>query len=404
MLFLTIGTFPGVTHRGIYTDLLREFRDRGHEVYVVRARERREGGRTDLICEDGIHVLGVRTGNLTKSGFLEKAVSTLLVERQFKSAVDRFLSKVHFDLVMYSTPPVTLDRVVGHVKRRDGCVSYLLLKDIFPQNAVDLGIMARGGLAWRFFRSRERRLYRVSDWIGCMSEANVDYVRDHNKQVPPGKLEVCANSIDPLPVSSFRGQGHKTRAEMGVPEDRLVLLYGGNLGHPQGVSFILECLKAIAARRDVFLMIVGSGTEYSRIAHYLEESGQANVLLRDAVSRDEYDALLGMSDVGLIFLDSRFTVPNFPSRLTSYMEAGLPVLAATDSATDLRTVLEESGCGVWVPSDDVNAFIEALKLLSGDADLRRRMGKAGRSYLEGHYTVAEAFETIVGHLRGPHCP
>ena len=71
------------------------------------------------------------------------------------------------------------------------------------------------------------------------------------------------------------------------------------------------------------------------------------------------------------------------------------MLAATDTATDIRTILEESGSGVWVPSDSAGAFERALDLLVSDADLRRRMGDAGRAYLEEHYTVAKAYDTIV---------
>jgi lipopolysaccharide/colanic/teichoic acid biosynthesis glycosyltransferase len=296
---------------------------------------------------------------------------------------------------------VTLDRVVRYVKRRHPCRSYLLLKDIFPQNAVDLGLMRRGGLAWRYFRRREKQLYALSDRIGCMSEANVAYVLEHNPELQPDSLMVCANSIEPLPLNHFSERASTTRTELGLPEDRVVFVYGGNLGRPQGVDFLLSCLQRLKARSDAYFVIVGSGTEYARVARYLSESGLENVQLREHLPKDEYDALLGACDVGLIFLDQRFTVPNFPSRLTAYMEAGLPVLAATDRATDIRDVLEESGSGVWVPSDATDAFVNAVDLLANDVDLRREMGDAGRAYLEEHYTVARTYDTIVAALDGP---
>lgn len=105
----------------------------------------------------------VRTGNLTQSSPFSKGLSTLLVCGQYRRAMDRYLSDIEFDLVLYSTPPITLDSVVQYVKSRHVCKTYLLLKDIFPQNAVDLGPMRVGGLVWRYFRYREKRLYALPD-------------------------------------------------------------------------------------------------------------------------------------------------------------------------------------------------------------------------------------------------
>lgn len=398
VLFFTVASFPGIEHRGIYTDLLREFRNRGDEVYVVCPNERRHGRPTELVADNGVGVLRVRTGNITGCGLVEKALSTLLIERQFRAAIDRHLLNVHFDLVMYSTPPVTFDRIVSYVKSRDKCTTYLLLKDIFPQNAVDLGLMRQGGLAHRYFRAREQRLYAVSDWIGCMSRANIAYLLAHNPGVPHASVEVCANSVSPVPAGTALGP---TRAELGIPEGRVVFVYGGNLGRPQGVDFVLECLHSVRHLDDVFILVIGAGTEYARVAQEVEQSRLPNVQVRKALPRNEYDALIRACDVGLIFLDKRFTIPNFPSRLTAYMEAGLPVVAATDYTTDMRGVLEGSGSGLWVPSDDVEAFLKAVRMLASNTALRERMGCASRQYLEDHYTVGRAYETITGHLVNP---
>lgn len=398
VLFLTIGRFGSIDDRGIYTDLLREFRDAGHDVCVVSPVQRRDGGRTQLLEQDGIRHLLVRTGNLTKTGLLEKVLSTLLVEYQFARAIDRFFGDKRFDVVLYSTPPVTLDRVVSHIKQRDGSLAYLLLKDIFPQNAVDLGMMRHGGLAWRYFRARETRLYASSDWIGCMSEANVSYVVAHNPQVAADRVEVCPNAITPVPRTAIAALREAARGRLGLQDDDVLFLYGGNFGRPQGIDFILECLaRAAEVERGIFLL-VGSGTEYNRIETFVDTRHPNNVRLLSAVQRDEYDQLLAAADVGLVFLDHRFTIPNFPSRLTSYMEASLPVLAATDRATDLGSILRRANAGIQVASDDPDAFIRAAQQMCDEVSERQRMGAAGREYLEQHYTARDACARILGHL------
>ena len=402
LLFLTMADIGNMSDRGIYTDLLREFRARGDEVYVVTPSERRHRAPTRLVTEAGISVLRVRTGNLIKVGMAEKAMSTILVERQFTSAIARYFGEIAFDLVLYSTPPVTFDRVVRYIKRRDGCRSYLLLKDIFPQNAVDLGMIRRGGLVWRYFRAKEKRLYALSDRIGCMSPANVRYLLDHNPQISAEKVEECPNSIKPLPLRSREGIDSAIRALHGIPRDCTLLVYGGNLGIPQGLGFLLDVLDACRNRKDIFFLIVGSGTEYPRIDSHLRAGGQSNARLVSFLPKEQYDALLVDCDVGLIFLDPRFTIPNFPARLTAYMEAAMPIIAATDCSTDIRTVLDESGGGIWVRNGDLDEFMAAVNRLSADGRLRMETGRRGRRYLETHFTVARAYDIITA--RAPEEP
>lgn len=398
MLFLTMADMGSMSNRGIYTDLLHEFRDRGEEVYVACPLERRRKKPTELVIEDGINVLRVRTGNLIKVGVAEKAVATLLVERQFTSAIAKFFGDVTFDLVLYSTPPVTFDRVVHFIKRRDKCKSYLLLKDIFPQNAVDLGMVSKGGLVWRYFRAREQQLYALSDHIGCTSKANVTYLLAHNHQIAIDRVEECPNSIRPLPVDKREEGTSAVRDALGIPRDAMLLVFGGNLGIPQGLGFLLEVLDQCKGRQDVFFLIVGSGTEYPLVDSHLRAGGHPNAVLVASLPKGQYDQLLDECDVGLIFLDPRFTIPNFPSRLTAYMEASLPILAATDTSTDIRDVLNDSGSGIWVRNGDLDGFIAAVNRLSADPVLRQDMGCRGRGYLEEHYTVARSYEIINDHM------
>ena len=124
----------------------------------------------------------------------------MMLERQFKSALGKHFGKVKFDVILYSTPPITFTKVIRYVKRRNPkAMSYLLLKDIFPQNAVDLGMLTKDGLKgflYRSFREKEKDLYRISDYIGCMSPANVRYVIEHNPEVDPAIVEIAPNSYD----------------------------------------------------------------------------------------------------------------------------------------------------------------------------------------------------------------
>jgi len=145
-----------IDERGIYTDLVREFANRGVNIYVVSPREKRTGLPTQVFNKDKIHILRVRTGNITKTAnFIEKGISTFLIEKQYLKAILEYFSSIHFDMVLYSTPPITFEKVVKYFKNKQKSKTYLILKDIFPQNAVDIEIMRKGSLLWRFFRKKE---------------------------------------------------------------------------------------------------------------------------------------------------------------------------------------------------------------------------------------------------------
>lgn len=399
LLFLTIGDFPSIRHHEIYPDLLREFLIKGHEVYVISARERKKNLPTELIEEDGAKLLKLRIGNITKTNLVEKGISTILVESQYKMAIRKYFSNVKFDMVMYSTPPVTLAGVVNYVKKRDHAKAYLLLKDIFPQNAVDIGMMSTSGvkgLLYRFFRAKEKKLYAVSDRIGCMSQANVDYVIKHNPEIAPTVVEICPNAIDVQDMSITAEERKTIRTKYNIPLDRKVFVYGGNLGKPQGIPFIIDCLKLQDKDSNAYFLIVGDGTEYGKLEQYIEESKPQNVKLMRRLPKEDYDRMVAACDVGLIFLDHRFTIPNFPSRLLAYMQAGIPVLACTDHNTDIGKIIVEGNFGWWCESNNEKGFCEIVKqALAADT---AQMGECGYRYLEQHYSVSDACRTILSRI------
>lgn len=322
-------------------------------------------------------------------------MSTVLLEPAIKSAIKTFYSNVKFDLILYSTPPITLVSCVNYVKRRDGAKSYLLLKDIFPQNAVDLGMMTTSGLKsfiYKYFRRKEKKLYAISDKIGCMSPANVEYVLNHNPEVSKDKVEVCPNAIEVVDKSVNIETRNSIRNKYEIPLDKTVFVYGGNLGKPQGIPFLIECLKA--QRIDgVYFLIVGDGTEYSKLEAFTEEYRQSNIKLMKRLPKEDYDTLVAACDVGLIFLDNRFTIPNYPSRVLSYMQARLPILVCSDKNSDLGKTIEEQKLGWFIESENVSSFLSAVKLAT--VEVNQIDKDKVFHYLETNCNVVIDYNTIM---------
>lgn len=402
VLFLSISTLPHISEHSISLDLIHEFQRNGHKVYAVCAIEKKDKDGTHLSEEAGCTVLRVRIGNNKKAGIIEKGITALGLPYFYISAIKKYFGDVKFDLVLYPTPPVTQAKTVEFIKKRDNAESYLLLKDIFPQNAVDIGMMSKSGIKgsiYKYFRRREKKLYSLSDYIGCMSQANVDYVLKHNPEVDPGKIEVCPNSIEYFDASLSEPDKLGMRAKYSLPSDKKIFVYGGNLGKPQGIPFLIDCLRAESNNAEAFFLIVGDGTEYEKLNTFVSEEKPQNVKLLKRLPKEDYDRLVAACDVGLIFLDHRFEIPNFPSRLLSYMQAGLPVLACTDPNTDIGKVIVEGGFGWRCESDDAGKFSSAVEsALSecGSAHLKSRE----KEYLCENYTVEKAYNTIMSHKIG----
>lgn len=398
VIFLTVSRIRDIKTRGIYTDLMRKFRDEGHQVYIVSPVERQFGLPTELKDIDGVHILNVKTLNVQKTNVVEKGIGTLLLETQFKNAIKKYLSHISFDLILYSTPPITLNNVVGYLKDKNPqAITYLLLKDIFPQNAVDLGMFSKKSLFYKMFRRKEVQLYKKSDYIGCMSPANVDFVLKHNPFIPKEKVELAPNSIE-LIVKKDAFDYKAIRLKYKLPLEKPIFIYGGNLGKPQGIDYVIKCLEMNKDRMDCHFLIVGNGTEYGKLESWYKQAKPKSVSLYARLPKEDYDLLVQSCDVGLIFLDHRFLIPNFPSRLLSYLEYKMPIIAATDVHTDMGRIAEQNGFGYSCESVSVSDFTNCVNRMLNDSENISRMGQKGYQFLLENYLVKHTYQAILKHF------
>jgi len=395
ILFATLIDINSLDESGIYQDLMREITALGHKLYIVSPIERRHNKEVGFSPADYGGILKVRVGNIQKTGKIRKGISTLTLESKFVKAVSKNFNDIQFDLIIYSTPPITLAKLVKFIKYRDGATSYLLLKDIFPQNAIDLGLLSKNSLIYRHFKKKERELYDLSDKIGCLSEANVNYLLKHNTHIESKKVHVCPNSISPSSHMSALDK-NVIREKYGIPFEHKVFVYGGNLGKPQSIEFMVSCLRVNQIKGDRYFLICGDGTDADVISKYIKKEKPDNVKLLKMLPKEEYDELLPACDVGLIFLDHRFTIPNFPSRLLSYMQAGVPVLVCTDPNSDVGKTAVDGKFGWWCASDNSRYFSQmADEICNIDNSELKEMGKRGRRYLEDNFLASQGAKIIL---------
>jgi glycosyltransferase involved in cell wall biosynthesis len=230
-----------------------------------------------------------------------------------------------------------------------------------------------------------------------MSPANVRFVVNHNTFFPQDRVEVAPNSIALSPErENMIVDKDGIRRKYEVPVDVPVFIYGGNLGKPQGIDFLMQCLDVNKLRRDCFFLIVGNGTEYAKLDRWYQQNKGNNVLLLQRLPKNDYDLLVRSCDVGMIFLDHRFTIPNYPSRLLDYLEYKMPIICATDPNTDIGEIAEDNGYGYWCESNSTDAFTAFVdKMLQSDL---KKMGENGYRFLCDNYLVEHTYQAIMKHF------
>jgi len=395
ILFLTAVRILDPEEKGIYTDLLRKFRDERFNVYVVCPEERRYGGKTRMESISNINILYVKSLNLQKTGLVEKCLATLSLSWLLYRGIKRYFKSVKFDLLLYSTPPITYNKSIGYLKNRDQALTYLLLKDIFPQNAVDLSMIREGGLIHRYFQKVEKRLYLLSDYIGCMSEANKAYILKHHSYLSPNRVEVNPNSIDLKWLNDLKPSSTEFRRKWGINSDALICLYGGNLGKPQGINFLIEILEQYKNDPRIFFFIIGDGTEFNKLRNWFLANKPLYSKLINYLPKKEFGEIAKYGEAGLILLDKRFTIPNFPSRLLTYLENKMSIWAATDVNTDIGQVAKDNEFGFSVENGDLNQFINNVECELRDKFLNENRGTNGYNYLIENYNVTNSFYSII---------
>lgn len=381
----------------IYTDLAEALELDGHSITVVVAEESKNVEKTEISMENNIRVLRVKVGNLYNVGLLEKGITFLKSGFLIKQAMSKFFKNESFDLILFMSQPVTISNTVKWAMKKYACLSYLMMKDIFPQNGVDIGIISKRSLVYWYFRMQERRLYKTATKIGCMSEMNKKYLLENNSYLTDEKMDIFPNTqkIEKLKEKSTE---YKFRKKYGISTNKVLAVYGGNLGKPQGVSFFAEVLKSYKNDSNLEFLILARGTEKEYLYKFVDDNMIKNVHKFDLLPREDYQNILLECDIGLIFLDNRFTIPNYPSKALAYFNLGIPIMAGIDINNDFKDMLIESNSGFWAESGNIKEYREKLNCLIYDENLREQMGIAGREYLEKYFSVENSVKIINNYL------
>jgi len=295
------------------------------------------------------------------------------------------------DGIVWYSPTIFFGPLVHMLKSKNHCKSYLILRDIFPDIAVDLGIL-KLGLIYRFFKGIESYQYSLADIIGVQSRSNLKYLNDWSKR-PKKHLEVLHNWLASRPIIKSNFSIENTPLA-----GKVVIVYSGNMGLMQGMNIVLELAERLLARDDVGILLLGRGSEVSCLKHEASLRGLKNIFFHDEIHPDEIPAALSQCHIGLLLLDPRLKTHNIPGKLISYMHAGLPILGRINFGNDLLDIIRSNEIGFVSAGEKNEEFLLMADLLVSDYHARAKMSKNSKSKAAELFSSAVACRQITAAL------
>lgn len=373
-------------------ELAEGLKKRGHNIWVATTYPKYylpkefESQKFELFSDEaGIKVIRIKTLPLKKVNFIIRGVSQLIMPFLFFFKIKKYVRE-KLDVVIVYSPPLPLALVGSMVKKRYGAKFFLNIQDIFPQNAIDLGVL-RG---WKhkpaiwLFEWMEKKAYKEADKITFHSEGGRKFLIE-KKGVSKEKIITLHNWVDIEPFKNLT-QNISFRKKYGL-EGKFIILFGGIMGPAQGMEFVVEVARKLADLKDLVFLLVGDGSEKPRIEKSIKEYNLNNIIIKPFVSKEEYPYLVKDSDVGLVCLSSNNKTSFVPGKILGYMAAEKPIVAFLNKESDGFDVLKEAKCGYAVKSDDLKEAEKITRKIYAEKNKLKEIGESGFKYASKNLAV-----------------
>lgn len=388
-----------------WNEFARYFAEAGHEVTIVAGmvhyatgkKPDRYQGRYILREEEGpgVTVYRCHVSQSYNKSFLGRAWG------YFSFAVSSTLAGVFKaekpDVIIATSPPLTVATTMIWLMRLRRRPAVFEVRDLWPESAIDTGVLAPGRLANMLYRL-EAKAYRRAKWINVLTPA-FEQALIERKGVGPEKISMIPNGAD-LDIMMPGPRDNEVRQELGLG-DRFVVSYFGAHGRANRLGQLLDAAALLKNQApEIRIMLVGDGMEKPQLKADAEERGLDNVLFVDAVPKDQVSQYINASDVCTAVLMRNETFKTvYPNKVFDYMCCNRPILIGIDGVA--RKLVEDADAGVFVEPENPQAFVDALIKLRDDPEVRQRMGEAGRTYAAEHYSregMAQKYLSVLENL------
>jgi len=390
---LIADTFPPLRTSGSVQlrDLSREFARQGHELTVMLPSTTTEKA-WQLEEVDGVQVLRLKAPRTKDINYVRRTIGEFLMpfamRRNLQSSP---LANEKWDGVVWYAPSIFHGPLANLLKNTSGCKGYLIIRDIFPEWAVDMGLMGRG-LPYRFFDAVARYQYAVADVIGVQTPGNLSYFKEWQKK-RGRRLEVLQNWLD-----------HPAQLDCSIRLDktplagRKVFVYAGNMGVAQGMDILLDLAERLQSREDVGFLFVGRGSDAHRLRSLANQRQLNNVVFFDEIHPDEIPELYRQCCAGIVALDPRHKSHNIPGKFLTYMQSGIPVLANVNAGNDLAQLIRDEQVGQVCENNRADELLQLAGNLLSQIDTEPELPNRCKRLFQREFAVEKTVQQIVAAL------
>lgn len=369
-------------------DLAKEFICQGHEVTVLVASPDLEVN-CKIDIEGGVLVVRLKSPKTKDVGYIRRAIGEFLMPFFMLLNLRRTgIVTKNWEGVVWYSPTIFLGPIVTVLKRLNGCRSYLIIRDIFPEWVADMGLMGRG-LPYRFFKTIANYQYSVADVIGVQTPGNLGYFSAWLAK-SGGQLEVLHNWLARAPNAGCGISIANTKLA-----GRIIFVYAGNMGVAQGMGVLLDLAECLKDRIDIGFLFVGRGSDAQSLRARAEIRSLDNVVFFDEIDPDEIPGLYAQCHIGLVALDPRHKTHNIPGKFLSYMLSGLPVLASVNQGNDLIELIEQERVGRTSTDSSGVSLATLAQGLVDEISIDTEIGARCRNLAEKLFSPQMAVQQIV---------
>lgn len=367
-------------------ELAEGLRDRGFDVTVATTypeynldNEQRNIKYPEFTEENQIKVIRIKTLPHHNVNFIIRGISQISMPYIFENKIKKYLKKAEI-IIVYS-PPMPLAMLGAKLKKNFNAKFLLNVQDIFPQNAIDLGVL-KNPLLIKFFKDMERNAYIDADLIFVHSEGNLNFLKMNHPDIAT-KFIVLHNWIDTKQFERL-SRTNKYRKLYNI-EDKFIILFAGVMGLSQGLDFVIELAEKVRDLKDLVFLFVGDGMERTKLQDLARAKNLNNVIFKPFVSKEEYPYLVKDCDVGLVSLSSKNKTPVVPGKILGYMAAKLPVLAFLNRESDGHIIIKQANCGFSCIHGDIQKAEDLVREIYKNKISLSTYGKNGYNYLVNNF-------------------
>lgn len=376
-------------------DLSREFAAQGHRPVVIVPSPMSD---KPWVVEqlDGVEVLRVAAPPTRSPSFVRRAIAEMWLPFAMYFNIRRSpFASANWDLLVWYSPPIFFGPLIAKLRRKskgknkgkNKARTYLILRDIFPEWAVDLGLVRRGPV-YLVFKAIAAFQYSVAQVIGVQTESNLHYLKKWERA--PRRIEVLRNWLAVTP-----DVGSSIVVRNTPLAGRKIFVYIGNMGVAQGMDIFIDLIHSLRDRTDIGFLFVGRGTEFARLEAEKASRDLSNALFFGEIDSTEIPGLLAQCHVGMVALHPDHKTHNIPGKFVSYVQYGVPVLARVNPGTDLMRLIEAEQVGKVYVGNSLAELKELAEQLMDDEALRHSMSERGRELGRSMFSPTAAVQQII---------